>query len=78
MGKFLFTVLYAAFFTFLVAWYSYLKTRNTISVSTGYFLAGRGLTSGFTTGSFTTLPEFLNDRFDRGTCILVVLLFMLG
>ncbi|MCD2137889.1 solute:sodium symporter family transporter [Salinicoccus halitifaciens] len=129
MGEFLFTVLSAAFFMFLVAWYSYLKTRNTIGDSTGYFLAGRGLTGGFIAGSliltnlsaeqliglngqayssnmtnmawevtagfsvivlalillprylggsFTTLPEFINDRFDRGTRILVVLLFMLG
>ena len=29
-------------------------------------------------GAFTTLPEFLNDRFDQGTRLLVVMLFMLG
>ena len=46
MGEFLFTVLSAAFFMFLVAWYSYLKTRNTIDDSTGYFLAGRGFIAG--------------------------------
>ena len=51
MGEFLFTVLSAAFFMFLVAWYSYLKTRNTIGDSTGYFLSGRGLTGGFIAGS---------------------------
>lgn len=129
MGEFLFTVLSAAFFMFLVAWYSYLKTRNTVGDSTGYFLAGRGLTGGFIAGSliltnlsaeqliglngqaysgnmtnmawevtaalsviilalillprylggsFTTLPEFINDRFDQGTRLQIVFLFMLG
>ncbi|HIW12378.1 MAG TPA: solute:sodium symporter family transporter [Candidatus Salinicoccus stercoripullorum] len=129
MGEFLFTVLSCAFFMFLVAWYSYIKTRNTINDSTGYFLAGRGLTGGFIAGSliltnlsaeqliglngqayssnmtsmawevtaglsviilalillprylggaFTTLPEFIDNRFDQGTRIQVVMLFMLG
>lgn len=129
MGEFLFTVLSCAFFMFLVAWYSYIKTRNTINDSTGYFLAGRGLTGGFIAGSliltnlsaeqliglngqayssnmtnmawevtagfsviiltlillprylggaFTTLPGFIDNRFDRGTRIQVVMLFMLG
>src|SRR5699024_7530288 len=129
MGEFLFTVLSCAFFMFLVAWYSYIKTKNTINDSTGYFLAGRGLTGGFIAGSliltnlsaeqliglngqayssnmtsmawevtagfsviilalvllprylggaFTTLPEFIDDRFDQGTRIQVVMLFMLG
>src|SRR5699024_7867356 len=35
----------------LVAWYSYIKTKNTINDSSGYFLAGRGLTGGFIAGS---------------------------
>lgn len=129
MGEFLFTILTCAFFMFLVAWYSYIKTRNTISDSTGYFLAGRGLTGGFIAGSliltnlsaeqliglngqaysgnmtnmawevtagfsviilalillsrylggaFTTLPGFIDNRFDQGTRIQVVVLFMLG
>ncbi|WP_411843825.1 solute:sodium symporter family transporter [Salinicoccus sp. HZC-1] len=129
MGEFLFTVLSCAFFMFLVAWYSYLKTRNTINDSTGYFLAGRGLTGGFIAGSFiltnlsaeqliglngqayssnmtsmawevtagfaviilalvllprylggafTTLPGFIDNRFDQGTRIQIVVLFMLG
>ena len=129
MGEFLFTVLSCAFFMFLVAWYSYIKTKNTINDSTGYFLAGRGLTGSFIAGSliltnlsaeqliglngqayssnmtnmawevtagfsviilalvllprylggaFTTLPEFIDDRFDQGTRIQVVMLFMLG
>src|SRR5690625_119779 len=47
----IFTVLSCAFFMFLVAWYSYIKTKNTINDSTGYFLAGRGLTGGFIAGS---------------------------
>src|SRR5699024_5973258 len=29
-------------------------------------------------GAFTTLPEFIDDRFDQGTRIQVVMLFMLG
>ncbi|KKK33870.1 sodium transporter [Salinicoccus sediminis] len=129
MGEFLFTILSCAFFMFLVAWYSYIKTKNTINDSTGYFLAGRGLTGGFIAGSliltnlsaeqliglngqayssnmtnmawevtagfsviilalvllprylggaFTTLPEFIHNRFDQGTRIQVVMLFMLG
>lgn len=35
----------------LIAWYSYLKTKNTVNDSDGYFLAGRGLTGGFIAGS---------------------------
>ncbi|WP_044476683.1 solute:sodium symporter family transporter [Oceanobacillus massiliensis] len=35
----------------IVAWYSYMKTKNTVSDSEGYFLAGRGLTGGFIAGS---------------------------
>ncbi|MFP3339933.1 hypothetical protein R0J91_18290, partial [Micrococcus sp. SIMBA_131] len=35
----------------LVAWVSYLKTRNSVNDSDGYFLAGRGLTGGFIAGS---------------------------
>lgn len=129
MGGIMFTLVSCAFFMFLVAWYSYQKTKNTISDSTGYFLAGRGLTGSFIAGSliltnlsaeqliglngqaysanmtnmawevtaglsviilalvllprylggaFTTLPEFINNRFDRGTRVQVVMLFMFG
>ncbi|MEJ7520237.1 solute:sodium symporter family transporter [Staphylococcus saprophyticus] len=129
MGGTLFTLLSCAGFMALVAWYSYYKTKNKVNDSTGYFLAGRGLTGGFIAGSlvltnlsaeqliglngqayssnltnmawevtagfsviilslillprylkgaFTTLPEFLNDRFDQGTRLLVVILFMFG
>ncbi|WP_152655217.1 solute:sodium symporter family transporter [Oceanobacillus sp. CFH 90083] len=129
MGSIVFTLISCAFFMGLVAWYSYQKTKNTVSDSTGYFLAGRGLTGGFIAGSliltnlsaeqliglngqgynanlsnmawevtagfsviilalvllprylggaFTTLPEFINNRFDQGTRLLIVLLFMLG
>lgn len=35
----------------LVAWFSYLKTRGEVNDSTGYFLAGRGLTGMFIAGS---------------------------
>lgn len=35
----------------LVAWLSYVKTKGEVSDSTGYFLAGRGLTGGFIAGS---------------------------
>lgn len=129
MGETFFTLLSCAGFMAFVAWYSYHKTKNKVNDSTGYFLAGRGLTGGFIAGSlvltnlsaeqliglngqaynanltnmawevtagfsviilalvllprylkgaFTTLPEFLNARFDQGTRLLVVLLFMLG
>ncbi|MDH5140538.1 solute:sodium symporter family transporter [Staphylococcus cohnii] len=129
MGGTLFTLFSCAGFMALVAWYSYYKTKNKVNDSTGYFLAGRGLTGGFIAGSlvltnlsaeqliglngqayssnltnmawevtagfsviilslillprylkgaFTTLPEFLNDRFDQGTRLLVVILFMFG
>ncbi len=125
----LFTIISCAFFMGLVAWYSYVKTKNTVSDSDGYFLAGRGLTGGFIAGSlvltnlsaeqlvglngqaynanlsnmawevtaglsviilalillprylggaFTTLPQFLSNRFDNGTRTYVVILFMLG
>ncbi|MEY9139304.1 solute:sodium symporter family transporter [Mammaliicoccus lentus] len=29
-------------------------------------------------GAFTTLPQFINNRFDKGTRLLIVFLFMLG
>lgn len=129
MGNITVTLVTCIFFMGVVAWYSYYKTKNTVSDSTGYFLAGRGLTGGFIAGSliltnlsaeqliglngqgynanlssmswevtagfsliilalillprylgggFTTLPEFINDRFDAGTRLLTVLLFMFG
>lgn len=129
MGETLFMLFSCVGFMALVAWYSYYKTRNKVNDSTGYFLAGRGLTGGFIAGSlvltnlsaeqliglngqayntnltnmawevtagfsviilslvflprylkgsFTTLPEFLNERFDQGTRLLVVMLFMFG
>ncbi|MGW7918015.1 solute:sodium symporter family transporter [Staphylococcus xylosus] len=129
MGETFFTLFSCAGFMAFVAWYAYHKTKNKVNDSTGYFLAGRGLTGGFIAGSlvltnlsaeqliglngqaysanltnmawevtagfsviilalvllprylkgaFTTLPEFLNDRFDQGTRLLVVSLFMLG
>ena len=113
----------------LVAYISYLKTRNEVGTKDGYFLAGRSLTGTFIAGSllltnlsaeqlialngsaygfnltsmawevtagvaiilmalvflprylngaFTTLPEFLNSRFDDGVRRLSVILFMLG
>lgn len=113
----------------LVAYISYLKTRNEVGTKDGYFLAGRSLTGTFIAGSllltnlsaeqlialngsaygfnltsmawevtagvaiilmalvflpkylkgaFTTLPEFLNSRFDDGVRRLSVVLFMLG
>ncbi|WP_426429014.1 solute:sodium symporter family transporter [Staphylococcus equorum] len=129
MGETIFTLFSCIIFMALVAWYSYYKTKNKVNDSTGYFLAGRGLTGGFIAGSlvltnlsaeqliglngqaynanltnmawevtagfsviilslvllprylkgaFTTLPEFLNSRFDQGTRLLVVMLFMFG
>ncbi|WP_243387627.1 solute:sodium symporter family transporter [Bacillus kexueae] len=114
---------------FLVAIISYWKTKGEVNDSTGYFLAGRGLTGIFIAGSllltnlsaeqliglngqayrsnlsnmawevtasfaivimalyllpkylggaFTTLPEFLSNRFDEGVRRYTVVLFMLG
>ncbi|GEK59078.1 solute:sodium symporter family transporter [Marinococcus halophilus] len=45
------TIASCIFFMALVAWISYRKTRNQVSNSDGYFLAGRGLTGGFIAGS---------------------------
>lgn len=124
-----FTLISCVFFIGIVAWYSYYKTKNTISSSGGFFLGGRGLTGGFIAGAliltnlsaeqliglngqgyqnnlssmgwevtagfsviilatillpkylggaFTTLPEFINNRFDKQTRLLIVLLFMVG
>lgn len=124
-----FTLISCAFFIIIVAWYSYYKTKNTVSSSGGFFLGGRGLTGGFIAGAliltnlsaeqliglngqgyknnlssmgwevtagfsviilatillpkylggaFTTLPEFINNRFDQQTRFLIVLLFMIG
>lgn len=118
-----------AAFMALVAWISYLKSRDEVSSRDGYFLAGRGLTGVFIAGSmlltnlsaeqliglngsayqfnmssmawevtaafaticmalvflprylagaFTTLPEFLRDRFDDGVRRMSVVLFMVG
>lgn len=119
-----YTIITCILFMAFVALYSYRRTRNTISDSDGYFLAGRGLTGGFIAGSlvltnlsaeqlvglngqsynanmsnmawevtagisvitlalvllpryiggaFTTLPEFVNSRFDEGTRMMVTL-----
>ncbi|WP_102261418.1 solute:sodium symporter family transporter [Mesobacillus jeotgali] len=46
-----FTLISAAFFMGLVAWYSYIKTKGEVSDTAGYFLAGRGLTGTFIAGS---------------------------
>ncbi len=124
-----YTIVTCFLFMAFVAFYSYMKTRNTVNDSAGYFLAGRGLTGGFIAGSlvltnlsaeqliglngqaynsnmsnmawevtagfaviilalillpryiggsFTTLPEFIDSRFDEGTRMMVTLLFMLG
>ncbi|UAL48416.1 solute:sodium symporter family transporter [Sutcliffiella horikoshii] len=51
MSNVLFTLLSCMFFMGLVAWFSYLKTRGEVNDSTGYFLAGRGLTGMFIAGS---------------------------
>ncbi|WP_153720753.1 solute:sodium symporter family transporter [Sporosarcina cascadiensis] len=51
MSSITFTLVSCAFFMALVAYISYLKTRNSIDDSDGYFLAGRGLTGGFIAGS---------------------------
>ncbi len=50
-GSIWFTLATCAFFMGLVAWLSYVKTKGEVSDSTGYFLAGRGLTGGFIAGS---------------------------
>ncbi|KPL60513.1 solute:sodium symporter family transporter [Rossellomorea vietnamensis] len=124
-----FTILSCVFFMGLVAWVSYIKTKGSLNDSTGYFLAGRGLTGTFIAGSllltnlsaeqlvglngqafrtnlsnmawevtaafaiiimalyllpkylgrsFTTLPEFLNQRYDKGVRQYTTILFMLG
>ncbi|MBM7702737.1 solute:sodium symporter family transporter [Metabacillus iocasae] len=46
-----FTLLSCMFFMGLVGWISYLKTKGEVNDSTGYFLAGRGLTGTFIAGS---------------------------
>lgn len=46
-----FTLLSCVFFMALVAFISYKKTKGNTDSSTGYFLAGRGLTGGFIAGS---------------------------
>jgi solute:Na+ symporter, SSS family len=125
----LFTIITCAFFMVLVGWISYMKTKGSINDSTGYFLAGRGLTGTFIAGSllltnlsaeqlvglngqafrsnltnmawevtaafaiiimalyllpkylgrsFTTLPEFLHQRYDKGVRQYTTVLFMLG
>ena len=122
-------IISCAFFMGLVALISYLKTRGEVATKDGYFLAGRGLTAVFITGSmlltnlsaeqliglngsaygfnlssmgwevtaavatvcmafvflprylagaFSTLPEFLNDRFDGSVRALSAVLFMVG
>ncbi|MEO0576279.1 MAG: solute:sodium symporter family transporter, partial [Pseudomonadota bacterium] len=116
-------------FMAVVAWISYIKSRDEVSTKDGYFLAGRGLTGVFIAGSmlltnlsaehliglngsaygfnmssmawevtaavaticmalvflprylagaFTTLPEFLSDRFDDDVRRMSVVLFMVG
>ena len=123
------TLLTAMFFMLLVGWVSYRLTRGTILSKDGYFLAGRGLSAWFITGSllltnlsaeqliglngsaygynlssmawevtaafsticmaflflprylaggFSTLPQFLSNRFDDDVRKLTVILFMLG
>ncbi len=118
-----------AAFMALVAWISYLKSKDEVSTRDGYFLAGRGLTGVFIAGSmlltnlsaeqliglngsayafnmssmawevtaafaticmallflprylagaFTTLPQFLSDRFDDSVRRMSVILFMVG
>lgn len=129
VGSIWFTLISCVFFMFLVAIISYWKTKGEVNDSTGYFLAGRGLTGIFIAGSllltnlsaeqliglngqayrsnlsnmawevtasfaivimalyllpkylggaFTTLPEFLSNRFDEGVRRYTVVLFMLG
>ena len=51
MSNIWFTLLSCIFFMGLVGWISYLKTKGDVSDSTGYFLAGRGLTGTFIAGS---------------------------
>ncbi len=123
------TLLSCVFFMGIVAWISWRKTRGEVSTSDGYFLAGRGLTAVFITGSllltnlsaeqliglngsaygfnlssmawevtaavaticmafiflprylagaFTTLPQFLANRFDDSVRRMTVILFMVG
>jgi solute:Na+ symporter, SSS family len=125
----IFTIVSCTFFMALVGWISYMKTKGSVNDSTGYFLAGRGLTGTFIAGSllltnlsaeqlvglngqafranlsnmawevtaafaiiimalyllpkylgrsFTTLPEFLNQRYDKGVRQYTTVLFMLG
>ncbi|MEL7312166.1 MAG: solute:sodium symporter family transporter [Pseudomonadota bacterium] len=113
----------------IVAWISYLKSKDEVATKDGYFLAGRGLTGIFIAGSmlltnlsaeqliglngsayahnmssmawevtaafaticmaliflprylsgaFTTLPQFLSDRFDDSVRRMSVILFMVG
>ncbi|MEO0367081.1 MAG: solute:sodium symporter family transporter, partial [Pseudomonadota bacterium] len=113
----------------IVAWISYLKSKDEVATKDGYFLAGRGLTGVFIAGSmlltnlsaeqliglngsayahnmssmawevtaafaticmaliflprylagaFTTLPQFLSDRFDDSVRRMSVILFMVG
>lgn len=49
--QFVFTLGSCAFFMAIVAVISYWKTKGEVNDSTGYFLAGRGLTGGFIAGS---------------------------
>ncbi|KUP04831.1 sodium transporter [Bacillus coahuilensis m2-6] len=51
MNSLLFTLITCVFFMGLVAWISYQKTKGSVNDSTGYFLAGRGLTGTFIAGS---------------------------
>ncbi|WP_077623582.1 solute:sodium symporter family transporter [Sediminibacillus massiliensis] len=46
-----FTLLSCLFFMGIIAFVAYRKTKNQVSDSSGYFLAGRGLTGGFIAGS---------------------------
>ncbi|WP_368503183.1 solute:sodium symporter family transporter [Alkalihalophilus sp. As8PL] len=46
-----FTLISCIIFMALVGWVSYLKSKNSVNDSDGYFLAGRGLTGGFIAGS---------------------------
>lgn len=51
MDSLIFTIISCLFFMGLIAVYSYIKTKNQVNSSDGYFLAGRGLTGGFIAGS---------------------------
>ncbi|MDV2684391.1 solute:sodium symporter family transporter [Alkalihalophilus lindianensis] len=46
-----FTLISCIIFMALVGWVSYIKSKNSVNDSDGYFLAGRGLTGGFIAGS---------------------------